>query len=534
MKRRTTALLLSAILWMGGCAASEPVGEGADAADGGPPDGGSDAGGDDSGDVRAPDGASELDGTTAGDALEDTTQDDGQGDDTTDATDATDATDTTDTTGTADATDTTDATTDASPPGDTGAGEDPWKEAFDHVFPQDHVVALKLDFPDGGWLKLLTTWQQSQLKVEYPAAFGFDDESLDVIGVRLKGLNSLNVPAEGPIPLGGKYPLKMDFNTFGGPRFHEVDEVNLSINVSDPSLMRERLAERMYEAMGVPASRSAYAGVTIDGSYVGLYTMVQVIDKRYLKERFGTAGHADDGNLYKCLHNSQDICSLQWRGPSKEDYIQTEGCAAGYAICGLLLKTNEDDPALNDYGDVIALMDVLAHTPDEAFPAAIEAIFDVDSFLRLTAVAMIIGNWDSYFGKGHNYYLYHRPDTGKLMMLPWDLDLTYEGPLCSQDPTKPDCWGPGARPLVQRILAVPAYQAQYVAYLKEAVDEHFTVEAHAAWIGELDGLIGTLVGGDPNIQDKGAYGAAIAPDGAGGSNLIEFIELRRKELSSWL
>lgn len=525
------ALLLGAMVWFGGCAdeASGPV----DAVGGGDlgaldvtVDGGADTlGGEDAAGDAGPGDAGPGDGGPGdagpGDAgLPDVAEDAGA-----DVSKVTDADE--DTAG-----DATDAGQDTAH--DAGAPEDPWAAAFDHVFPQDHVVDLKLAFPDGGWAKLLAEWQQTQTKTEYPASFAFDDETLDVIGVRLKGLNSLNVPVEGEAPLDGKYPLKMDFNTFGGPRFHEIDEVNLSINVSDPSLMRERLAERVYGAMGVPATRSAFGKLTIDGAYVGLYTMVQVIDKRYLKERFGTQDHADDGNLYKCLHNNQDICSLKWRGDKKDDYIQLENCAGGYQTCGLLLKTNEDDPAQNDYADVIFLMDVLAHTPDEGFAEAIDAIFDVDSFLRLTAVAMVIGNWDSYFGKGHNYYLYHRPDTGKLMMLPWDLDLTYEGSLCSPDPTMPDCWGPGARPLVQRILAVPEYRAAYVGYLAEIVDEVLTSETHAAWIAEYDALIGGLIAGDPNIADKDAYGAAISPVGAGGSNLFSFIEARRKELLPWL
>ena len=130
---------------------------------------------------------------------------------------------------------------------------------------------------------------------------------MPTVGVRLKGLNGLNLPP-GDINLTGKYPLKIDFNAKGGERFHGVDKVSLNTNVQDPSMMRERLSLRMYQAMGVPASRAAYAKVRVDGEDVGLYNAVQVLDKRYLKERFGTQDHADDGNLYKCVYNSDGIC----------------------------------------------------------------------------------------------------------------------------------------------------------------------------------------------------------------------------------
>ena len=405
-----------------------------------------------------------------------------------------------------------------------------WEENFDHVFPQDHVVELKLSFPAGEWEALLVEWQQLEQKNEHEASLDFDDEHVASVGVRLKGLNSLNVPSEGPIPLAGKYPLKVDFNTFGGPRFHEVDEINLGVNIDDPSLMRERLSERVYAAMGVPASRSSHGRLTIDGQPVGLYTMVQVIDKRFLKERFGTAAHADDGNLYKCVHNNQNICSLAWRGDTKEDYIQAEDCVPGYETCGLLLKTNKDDPALNDYADLIHLIDVLNHTPEDQFTTAIEQVFDVGSFLRLMAVAFVVGNWDSYFGKGHNFYLYHRPDTGRFMMLPWDLDLTYQGSSCSPDPTAIQCWGGDQKPLVARLLAVPAYEAQLVAYVEEVVDDHLTLEVHGPWISEMDALLAPLVGDDPNLV-AAQYHMAVDPQGTDPQNLYRWVEERHATLS---
>lgn len=412
--------------------------------------------------------------------------------------------------------------------------EESWDEAFDHVFPEDHVVSLTLQFAPGDWETLLSEWATQELKNEFEAAFTFDDESLTSVGVRLKGLNSIGGAGQPGSPVYGKYPLKIDFNTFGGPRFHQVDEINLGVNISDPSLMRERLAERVYAAMGVPSSRSAYGNVVINGNPVGLYTMVQVIDKRYLKERFGTQAHADDGNLYKCLHNGLDICSLKWRGDKKEDYIQAQRCLGGYEACGLVLKTNEDDATLNDYADLITFLDVLNHTPDEQFADVILQVFDVDSFLRLTAVAMATSNWDSYFGKGHNYYLYYRPDTQRFMMLPWDLDLTYEGPLCNPDPVGLDCWGPGERPLIQRILNVPKFKDQYREYLKQLVEGPFTAETHAIWIAEFNALLAPLVGSDPNIADTTGYFEQTDVSGKGEGNLLSFVTTRQSEILSAL
>ena len=396
-----------------------------------------------------------------------------------------------------------------------------WKAAFDHVLPGDHVVDLRLTFAAGDWLKLLLDWQQTKKKVEYPAAFSFDAEQLPKIAVRLKGLNGLNLP-EGPVNLQGKYPLKLDFNTFGGERFHGVDTVSLNTNGQDPSMMRERLSLRMYQAMGIPASRAAYALVQVDAKPVGLYNLVQVLDKRYLKERFGSAAGADDGNLYKCVYNGDNVCMMGWRGSNKADYYLTK-CPEGFDECGFVLKTNEDDPAKNNYADLVELLKVLNDTPDIAFEAEFAKVFDIDGFLRVAAVAYAISNHDSYFGKGHNYYLYRHPGTGKFQYLPWDLDLTYGTTSCGGEITDPTCGGASSHLLVQRIMAVPAWKLKYLQYLREVIDNHLTVTKHQAWIAELDALLSPQLAKDPNGPDKTAY--ATDRDG-----LLEFVKQRRADI----
>jgi spore coat protein H len=388
------------------------------------------------------------------------------------------------------------------------------------------VVDLRLDFADGDWQKLLVDWQTSQLKNVYPAAFAFDDEGLAAVGVRLKGLNSLVVPPRGPIDPTGKYPLKIDFNKVGGPRFHEVDEVALNTSGNDASRMRDWLTASMYASMGVEASRIAWADVRVDGAHVGLYVTAQVIDKRFLKERFGEADHADDGNLYKCVYNGFGACSLAWQGDDPQSYVRTEGCAQGYDQCGLVLQTNEDDPALNTYADLIHLLDVLNNTPAEQFQAEFSKVFDVPHFLRLAAVAYATSNFDSYFGKGHNYYLYHRAD-GLFQMIPWDFDLAFGNTECPTDPSDPTCGGAESHPLTLKIMAVPAWRDAYLGHLKTLLDTAFTEAQLTQWVSAADALIAPFVAVDPNPPNEGTYANQIDPTAEGIGNLYRFLEARR-------
>lgn len=407
---------------------------------------------------------------------------------------------------------------------DTAPPELTWAERFERVIPPTGVLPLALDFADGDWAALLAAWTNTQVKQELPAALTYGDVVMPAVGVRLKGLNSLQLPQGEAADPTGKYPLKIDFNSQGGDRLYGVDEVRLNNGYHDPTQMRDWLTAEMYRAMGVRSAHIGYADVTIEGAHVGLYALSQSVDKQFLKERYGTADGADDGNLYKCVYNGFGACSLAWRGDAKSDYVATEGCAEGYDACGLVLKTNEDDPAHNDYADLIAFLKVLHETPDAELPEALPKVFDVEQFLRLSAVAFATGNDDSYFGKGHNYYLYRRSD-GRFEMIPWDFDLAYGGG-CETPDFEPTCGGLDGHPLVARILAVPAWRARYRELLCEVATQWMTLERHSGWITALHARIGAFMATDPNPSPQGSYAAQTSSAGGGDGNLYDFVSRR--------
>lgn len=107
------------------------------------------------------------------------------------------------------------------------------------------------------------------------------------------------------------------------------------------------------------------------------------------------------------------------------------------------------------------------------------AILNVEHFLHLAAVAYATSNLDSYFGKGHDYYLYHRAD-GRFQMIPWDFDLAYAMPVCEADIADPTCGQRASHPLVDRILAVPAWRTRYLAILREVASTWLTRAHHEA------------------------------------------------------
>src|SRR5580704_9767949 len=100
---------------------------------------------------------------------------------------------------------------------------------------------------------------------------------------------------------GLKRPLKLEFNRFETSAFHGLTSLQLHAMPMDPAKGREVLALSVFRAVGVPAPRTAFAEVTLtvlgkyDKEYLGLYTVVESVDKPFLEDRFGT----DKGVLMK-------------------------------------------------------------------------------------------------------------------------------------------------------------------------------------------------------------------------------------------
>jgi len=400
------------------------------------------------------------------------------------------------------------------------------------VFPTDSVPAVELELASG--LSPLVEGFLNDGTMDYvPGNFTFNGEVENNVGIRLKGTLKAGLgKAE------KKYSFKVNFDLFEAPHFQGLDSIHLLNDKPDPSHMREVLASRMYRAMGVPAARSAPVTLKVDGKDQGVYTLVQEIDKRFLKVWFGTETGADDGNLYKCVAPG---CSLLYRGDKKQDYV-IDSCDEPNG-CGLVLKTNLDDPSLNDYADLIDFLDLVNNTPDESFPEAIEQAFDVDLFLRYLAVAVVVSDYEGYLGKLDSFFLYHRPDNDKWVLLPWDLNKTYGSSKCSLSeehtggPLFPPWCSASERPLGKRILAIPAWRDQYTAYVKELLDGYFAEDVQVGWIETVDLLIHASVKADPipmftykeytdSVSD---YGSDWDP-----MNLIEFVQDRRAYIEGQL
>src|SRR5262249_1098210 len=152
---------------------------------------------------------------------------------------------------------------------------------------------------------------------------------------------------------------------------------------------REVLAYSVFRATRVPAPRTAFAEVTLtvpgkyDKEYVGLYAVVEGVDKRFLEDRFGSG----KGLLMRPFQ----VRSVEHLG---DDWERYKG-----QYRPLSEATREQARR------VIALARLVHQADDAEFRKEIGAYLDVDAFLRFLAANALTANLESSFALGHNYYL---------------------------------------------------------------------------------------------------------------------------------
>ena len=157
----------------------------------------------------------------------------------------------------------------------------------------------------------------------------------------------------------------------------------------------------------MPRTRLAEVTLTVpgkhDSEYLGLYTIVEPIDKAFLKSHYKT----DKGLLMK----PERLGGLNFLGDNWEAYK------------GTYQPKRHATPA--EQQRVMDFTRFVNASSDGQFRKEIGSFIDTDAFLRFMAVTALEVNMDSFFTLGHNYCLYLHPDTNKFHFIPWDLDRTF-------------------------------------------------------------------------------------------------------------
>jgi hypothetical protein len=370
-------------------------------------------------------------------------------------------------------------------------------------FPLEHqVLTDAVPSPDGARLELWRTDPRDQRHIA-PC----DEEGVLFSTSTFSLMNSGNRTLSAP-----KSSWKINFKGGEGDnRLVGMARLNLKSMYNDSSQMREALVWDLFDRVGVPSSRHTYAKLAFDASYKGLFSVIEQVDKRFLRDHFGKN---DRGNLYKAYCGDLGCATLEHRTAEDGDDSGRQYFTPDAAKLTYRLKTNQDTPEAKRYDDLAQLIRTINGVglpggddrfDTDAFRESVDRILNARAFLRWASVNLLVGSWDNYFATPSNYYLYNSGrqggerdfvDSPYFTFIPWDYDNSlgidyFDTPWQYTDildwPSNTARYWENGRtsriPLVQNLLRNRDYRSYYLDHIEYVLDTEFNPDSVAPRIG---------------------------------------------------
>jgi hypothetical protein len=198
-----------------------------------------------------------------------------------------------------------------------------------------------------------------------------------------------------------------------------------------------------------------------------------------IRHSFNDAGESQDNSDARLLYPPYGSTSA--RGADKEEYRYHFN-----------LRNNESD---DDYSELIRLAQLMTprETSDEKFDELVEDYVNVEEFCRVWAIRMNTDDWDQWgASRGKNCYLYRPRGDGRWVLIPWDMELTYEEadrflpPPHAVDATP--FYGAGQFTETQRFWNRPRIKRIFYGVLKEMIDHQFRSDFLLPYMQKLDAI----------------------------------------------
>jgi hypothetical protein len=223
-----------------------------------------------------------------------------------------------------------------------------------------------------------------------------------------------------------------------GRTWKGLKKFHLNNSVQDESLACEYIGSRLFAVAGIPTPRAAHARVRLNGRDLGFYVLKEGFDTRFLRRHFFRA----DGNLYDggfCLDLDAPLERDEGEGPDHKRDLQ-----------GIALALRERDP--------------------QRRAALLSQAVDIERFITLMAMELMMGHWDGYTNNRNNYRVYFNPSNRLAYFFPHGLDQIFQDPnfgvLGSHSPM-----------LASAVMGNAAWRKRYREVLKELL-----VYFEPAWI----------------------------------------------------
>ena len=337
------------------------------------------------------------------------------------------------------------------------------KLTLDDIFPTDRVIDVQITVMEQDWdtiryqsrdfmTALGASRQFKPMESPYTyveASVSIDGVVFPKVGLRKKGfIGSLSHT---------RPSLKIKLNHINKKSDIEgLTNLTLNNNKQDTSLVSQFMGYALFNAIGSPVPRCAYAKVTVNGENLGIYSHVETIRKPLLKRAFGNSkGPLYEGTVVDFYENWENSFEHK-RGDD------TRGSA-----------------------QINALIDVLADP--KTTEADLGKLVDLESFYRFWATEGLVGFWDGYSGNKNNFFLYLNPEDNKFHFIPWGMDSIFT------KQSKLDFMNDARAPIsvkTQGLIAYKLYQFEsgrrrYREVLTEILDKHWNASELLAALDKI-------------------------------------------------
>jgi hypothetical protein len=283
-----------------------------------------------------------------------------------------------------------------------------------------------------------------------------------IVGVRMKGNTSRTSFVNNDGLINDFVNLKVSFssdnpseNRIPNAQFFGMTKLDMKWNRNqDHTQIRQVYSYKMYREFLTMSPEATLGGVSFhqvdvqnsdyQSTYMGLYTLIEPMDRRFFARRLGDGPEAD-GNLYKLLYSQTGPADF-----SRDNAVSSSGTTHIRQGNKIGIENNltnyhptydkKTNTVLEDYSDMANLIGLVNETNqynDEGFRSRLETFIDIEQFIRMEAVAYFIGNPDDFRNNFNNMFVYFVPSTGKAVFIPHDLDRGL-GQNGDWDPTEND------------------------------------------------------------------------------------------------
>lgn len=307
------------------------------------------------------------------------------------------------------------------------------------LFDPTVVQELHLTVNTRDWVQLKEEFREDTY---YLADVRWRDQVVRNVGIRSRGRGTRS---------GSKPGLRVDFNRYSaGQEFLGLKSVVLDNFLQDPSMIRERIAMLLFEEMGIRAPREVHTRLFVNGEYVGLYAIVESIDKHFLKRQLGE----DDGYLYEFKWKDSPY-NFEYLGSDLEPYADL-----------FTAQTHETESMATLFRPIREMVWAFSESPSSQFLTAASEQIDLEKVMTYIAIENFVADADGLLGNWgmNNFYLYRFEGSTRHQLIPWDKDSSFRS-------ITYDIWDKiDTNVLVRRAMDESSLRSAYAAALQRCAE----------------------------------------------------------------